>query len=279
MFLIQLFWHNDLDGHEQIAATISAQMRHAMLSYAKGLAVLGTSRDSEFHIAVECRHVQIIAKRGLDNIDWQVQKQISPLTLKKRMAFYTDHHEETTRRTAADSSLAFTRKTNLSSVIDARWNLDAQLARLLNALLSMTILAWRRDDFTIAFAARACRDIDEGAKDGLSRSADFATAVALRAANRRRAGFCAAAVTIWTGLEARDLEFFFNTKDSLFERKRQIVFEVRAGLRSAPRAAARSETEKFFKDIRDAKATHITKAALRCIVTKAIVHLPFVRVG
>ena len=87
-------------------------------------------------------------------------------------------------------------------------------------------------------------------------------------------------MTIRTRFETRNVQILFDAKDRFFESNRQTVFEMRAGLRTAPRGRTRPPKPKNSSKMsaESAKAGKIAKA-LRRIVTVAIVQLPLFRIG
>ncbi len=269
-----------MHGNEQIAAAVASQMRHALFFDAKGSAVLGARRNRVRDLAFQRWNLNLIAERGLRKVNGQVEQEVGALALKNWMRLDTDDDIQIAGGTISQPGFAFAGKPNLRAIVDAGWNGDGEFARALDALVAFARRARRRNDFAGAFAPWAGCYIDKRSKNRLLDAPHFAGTLALRTTNRRGAGFRAAPVTVRAGFEARDFQFLFRAEYRFLEGNRQIVLEMRAGLRSASRGCARPHAKKFFKDVGEtAKAGEIAETTLRRIVTVAIIELAFFRVG
>src|SRR5918993_386834 len=85
LFLSQFCRHNDIEDHQLIAAATAPKMRYTFAFYVKNLARLGASRNLQFLIALQSRHVHLCAQHSLSHIDIQIQDNIILAAFEKLM--------------------------------------------------------------------------------------------------------------------------------------------------------------------------------------------------
>jgi len=110
-----------------------------------------------------------------------------PIAAEQWMRLDGDDDKEMPRRSTVGSRFTLTRKTNFTAIIHARRYFDRNLARDLNAFLTVTFVAGCIDDFAFASAARAYGHVDELSKNRLAGASYFASAATLRTTYRCRA--------------------------------------------------------------------------------------------
>ena len=142
-----------------------------------------------------------------------------------------------------------------------------------------------RDDAALAAAAIAHGDVDELAEDALLRAADFAAAVALRAALRLGAGLGAKTVADGAQLGGLDLELLLGAEHGLLEGDGDRAASVGATGRTALRARTRA-AEECVEDVAEAAEAEAFEAAREAVgaglgrrVAEAVVHGALLRIG
>src|SRR5690606_26406662 len=172
--------------------------------------------------------------------------------LEERMAAHIDEDVEVARRAAIAAGRALARVADLLLAADARRNLDLQRALLLHLLLPVTGAAGRGDDLPFPIAARAGRDVDVLAENGLLHAPDLARAPALRAGLRVGPRLGARAVAVGADFRAHQLDFFLRAEDRFLEVDGQVVAQVGAPPWSAtaPPARAVKAAEELLEEVR-----------------------------
>ncbi len=118
-------------------------------------------------------------------------------------------------------------------------------------------------------------------------TAHLARAIALRAADRSRAGFGAAALAVGAGLVAGDDDLLLTAKDRLLKLEFQIVAQIGspAGTPAGGLSGAHPAKEGLKDVLEPAKAAEIpiaakaAKASLGASVTETVVHGPLLAIG
>src|SRR5919204_1247288 len=273
--------------HVLVATAHAAQVRDAFLAQTECLARLRARGNGEHLAPVDGRHLHLVAESSLREGDRQLVEDVAPFALEEGVGLDLEHDVEVAGGTAFGAGLAFAGEANLLPAVDARRDLHGQLARLAHTALSMAGVAGRADDATLAVAAPTRRHVHELAEDALLDAPHLATTFALRADGRLRVGLRAAPLADAARFEARDLKGLLGAEDSLLERDREVITQVGAPLRAAPRAPPRraaKEGVELLEDVGEgAEALEALEAAVALAVesgvAKLVVDAALLRVG
>src|SRR5262249_10897427 len=250
----QLLRYQDPHADQVVAAASAPQPRHALAAQPQHGAALRAGRQLQLLVAVERRHVDLVAERGLGDVDGQLVDDVGVLPLEVRVRRDRNHDVEIARRAAAAAELALARQVDLLAVVDAGRYRHGDLPHRLDGAARAALPARLGDHLAASAAAIANRDVDELAEDGLLDAPHLAGAVALRAARRRRARLGAAAAAAHAGHRARHLEVAGHAEDRLLERQLEVVAQVGAAAGAARRAGPAHAAEEGLEDLVDAEA-------------------------
>src|SRR5262249_11925043 len=115
----------DLDLHDLVAAmTLLGRRRNALFAQTEFLSALGAGRDFEMRAAVDGRHFDLGAERGLHRGDRHRDIDVVAFPAKHRMLTDADDDVEVAMRTAARSCVALAGQTDALSVARARLDAD-----------------------------------------------------------------------------------------------------------------------------------------------------------
>ena len=98
--------HLDLDAHVQIAMAVALQVFHALALDAERRMRLRAGGDFDDRPAIERRHFNFRAERGLNKTHRHLAKQIVAVALENFMRLEVQHHVKVARRPAAKPGLA-----------------------------------------------------------------------------------------------------------------------------------------------------------------------------
>src|SRR5436190_18853538 len=98
--------HFDVDADVQITETVTLNVFDAFAFEPAHGARLSAGWDTDLRLAVQRRHSDFRAERGLDEIHRHLAQQIIAVTLKDFMRLHVEHDVQIARRTAAESRLA-----------------------------------------------------------------------------------------------------------------------------------------------------------------------------
>src|SRR4030095_8194467 len=125
----------DLDVH--VAALRRAHDRHALAAQAELVAALGAGRDVDArHLAVERRHLDVAAERGLHHRDRHAQMYVAALALEELVAAHRQEDVEIAGRPAARPGLALAAEADARAVLDAGGDIDLERLVLARAALA-----------------------------------------------------------------------------------------------------------------------------------------------
>src|SRR5580704_5758903 len=199
------------------------------------VAALGAGRDVDArHLAVERRHLDVAAERGLHHGDRHAAMDVGTLALKQLVAPHRQEHVEIARRPAARARFALAGKADARAVLDAGWDVDLQRLVAPHPALAGAAAARLVDHLARAVAGMA------GALDGEETllGAQPAAAVAGRALLRLGTGLGAAAVADLAGHRAWHAHRGFGAGIGLFQGDLEIEAQILAAHVGASAAAA-----------------------------------------
>src|SRR5256714_8928940 len=120
---------HDVEVHELVAAPGRAEMRHALATQANGLAMLCAGGDVDLRpLALDRRHVELVAERGLRRGDAKHVHEVVALALEARMVLEPDEDVEVARGAAAHPGFALAGDPELLPVVDARRDGEGDVA-------------------------------------------------------------------------------------------------------------------------------------------------------
>src|SRR5687767_320870 len=137
----------DLDVH--VAALRRAHDRHALAAQAELVVALGAGRDVDArHLAIERRHLDVAAERGLHHRDRHAAMDVGALALEELVAAHRQEYVEIARRAAARTGLALAAEADAGAVLDARRDVDLEGLFAPHPALAHAALARLVDDLT-----------------------------------------------------------------------------------------------------------------------------------
>src|ERR1700730_1322551 len=240
----------DLDIH--VAALTGAHDRHALAAQAELVAALGAGRDVDArHLAVERRHLDVAAERGLHHGNRHAAMDVGALALEQLVAPHRQEHVEIAGRPAARARFALAAEADARAVLDAGGDVDLQGLVAPHPALAHAAAARLVDHLARTVAGMA------GTLDGEEAllGAQPATAVAGRALLRLGTGLGAAAVADLAGHRARHAHRGFGAGIGLFQGDLEIEAQILAAHVGASAATARpAGPEHLLEDVAEHRA-------------------------
>ncbi len=154
---VELRRHDDVHAHVMVAAMRAAHAGHAVPAQAQRRSRLRSRRQRQFDVAVERRHADRRAKRGLWKAHRHVDERLASFAPKNGMLRDRQIDEEIAGGSAAQSAFAAAGDANARAIVDAGRNVHRQARFGLEASSSGTAFARRRGDVPLAAAALANR--------------------------------------------------------------------------------------------------------------------------
>jgi hypothetical protein len=277
----------DPQAHLQVATAAIVEVRHTLATNSEHPAALGTGRDLEagcLLIRIKHRYVDLVAERGLGEIDRQVELQIIALATEEAVRLDVNDQVEVAGWATVGAGLTFVTEANLRVVVDTGRDADLQLALNLDAALTAALLARVLDDRAVTVAAIADADIDELAKQILVNPPQFAAAATTDAGDRGAAGLDAAAAAGGSGVVAREGDLALGAEDRVVEANLEVDPQVGAPLHALAPAGRGGRAEERVKDVLDAEPARspegaAAEAAVLANVAEAIVGCPTLPIG
>src|SRR5690606_1904175 len=145
----------DHDAAQQVARRVAAHRAHALAAQAEQLAGLGFGRHLDLRLAVERRHHEFVAERGLREADRHLAIEVVAITLADLVLAHAHFDVAIARRRAAGAGFAPALQADAIAVVDARRDLDRERLLVLDPATAAAALAWLADALAAAATARA----------------------------------------------------------------------------------------------------------------------------
>src|SRR6266542_147147 len=242
----------DVDFDVHVAALRRAHDGHALAAQAELVAALGAGRDVDArHLAVERRHLDVAAERGLHHRYRHAAMHVGTLALEQLVAAHRQEDVEIAGRPAARAGLALAAEADARAVLDTGGNVDLERLVAPRAALAHAGAARLVDHLACPVAGMA------GALDGEEALLGPQTAAAMagRALLRLGAGLGATALAGLAGDRRRHAHRGFGAAIGLLKRDLEIEAQILAAHVGASAAAALAAgTEHLLEDVAEYRA-------------------------
>src|ERR1051325_9479950 len=247
-------------------AVVAVGVAHAFPFQAKDFSRLRAGGNFHLDLALERRHVDLRAERGLHETDRHIADDVESFADEKRMLRDLDDDVQIAGLPAIGAAFAFVPELQARAVIDAGRNLDAERVELARSARAAAFAARLGDERALSAALAAGAG---HSKEALLK-ANLPTAAAGRACLRRCAGFGAAAVAGFARAVARDFDLFLDAENGFLESDVEVVAQIVTAAPAPPRAGATAEefAEDIAEYVLEARGVKIETAGKRSAVAE-----------
>ena len=275
--------HLDEEVQMLVAACGRTQRGQALPAQADHLSALRSFRDPLLQLALEGRHLDLRAERGLRERDRHLAVEVLAVAREQGVGLHRDHHVEIARRAAGDSRLSLAREAQPRAVVDAGRHAHLDALQALDAPRAAAVRTALAHDLAGSGAIVAgTADSEEALLQH-----HLSAAPAARADFGAGAGTRPASATGLAGAHLRDLDLRLEAREHVVELDFQVVAEVGTALTASltPSARATSEeiSEEVVEDVSEAaevaEVGEAAGAAANALEAEAIVGPPLLRIG
>src|ERR1022692_965590 len=248
-----------LDGHldNLVAALVGTRIQDALFPQAKALAGVSPLRDLQLGTAVDGRHIDFGAERGLPDGERNLDFNIVAVAMKEGMLFHLGGDVEVAGRRPLGSGIAFTGHAQARAIPRAGWNADIDGFGAGHAAIARA-----RGAGVTERAGTAAAGAGEVEPHGSRHLGHVAGAFALRTGDFSGARRTRAAAGV-ANLVARDIQTGLRSSDGLPEIDVHHVLEVAALFRFGLLRGSTPPPEELRKDIAEAAPGFGPGAAFR----------------